>query len=255
LPENDFALLGRVAREAGAIARDFAERAYQTWRKSDGSPVTEADLAVNRFLNEKLRTARPDYAWLSEESEDDTARLSAKRTFVIDPIDGTNAFVKRLPHFTVCIGVVEDGRPVAGAVYNPMTDECFVAAKGEGAFLNGATIHVSERTELEGSRILAKNNVFDNPRFGWPELVRDNRDSSAYRLVLVANGAFDGTVSLTLKHDWDIAAAEIIVEEAGGIVTTDKGQGFRYNQEAPVQANAIAAGPALHKQLLAHLAR
>ena len=255
MPESDVVLLERVVREAGAIARAVFERPHKAWSKKDGSPVTEADLAVDRYLNEHLRAARPDYAWLSEESEDDAARLTARRVFVVDPIDGTIAFVKRRPHFTICAAVVEDGLPVAGAVYNPVTDESYAAAKGEGARLNGRPIRVTDRRELEGSRILASCNVFNEPRYGWPELTHENRNSSAYRIVLVAAGAFDGTISLTGKHDWDIAAAEIIAAEAGALVTTRHGAGFRYNGPSPVQPSTIAAGPALHAVLIEHLAR
>lgn len=255
MPESDVVLLERTVREAGAIARAAFERPHKAWSKKDGSPVTEADLAVNRYLAEHLRGARPAYGWLSEESEDDPARFSAARVFVVDPIDGTIAFLKRRPHFTVCAAVVADGRPVAGAVYNPMTDESFAAAKGEGARLNGVPIRVSERTELAGSRILASRSVFQDGRFGWPELHQENRNSSAYRLALVAAGVFDAAISLTGKHDWDIAAAELIAEEAGALVTTRDGKGFRYNRAVPVQPSTIAAGAALHAVILEHLAR
>ena len=254
MQEPDLALLDDAVREAGSIVRKIASAPSKTWSKPDGSPVTEADLAVNKFLNERLRSARPDYGWLSEESEDDAARLVAKRVFVIDPIDGTIAFVKRRPHFTICAAVVEDGRPVAAAVYNPMLNECFTAARGEGARLNGKPIHVSDREELEGSHILAGRNVFEDPRFGWPAIEQDNRNSAAYRLVLVASGAFDASISLTAKHDWDIAAADLIVVEAGGIVTTHLGQALHYNREVPVQTSAVGAGPALHRQILQRLA-
>ena len=254
MQEPDLALLEEAVREAGSIARKIASAPSKTWSKPDGSPVTEADLAVNKFLSERLRTARPDYGWLSEESEDDAARLTAERVFVIDPIDGTIAFVKRRPHFTICAAVVEDGRPVAAAVYNPMLNECFTAAKGGGARLNGKPIHVSNPDALEGSHILAGRNVFEDPRFAWPTLEQDNRNSAAYRLVLVASGAYDASISLTAKHDWDLAAADLIVMEAGGIVTTHDGRPLRYNCVIPVQTSAVGAGPALHRKILERLA-
>ncbi|MDE2183107.1 MAG: 3'(2'),5'-bisphosphate nucleotidase CysQ [Alphaproteobacteria bacterium] len=243
----------RTVREAGGIVREIAARTSKTWSKADGSPVTEADLAVNKYLSDNLRPARPDYAWLSEESEDDPARLTAKRVFVIDPIDGTVAFVKRRPHFTICAAVVEDGVPIAAAVYNPMLDENFTASAGGGAWLNGARLRVSDRTVLEGARILASRNVFEDVRWGWPELERDNRNSAAYRLTLVAAGRYDATISLTAKHDWDVAAADLIAREAGGMVTTHRGEPLRYNRPTPVVASVVAAGPALHRLILDRL--
>jgi myo-inositol-1(or 4)-monophosphatase len=255
LREPDVELLESAVRTAGTIVRNFTTQPYKTWRKSDGSPVSEADLAVNRYLNQTLRPARPDYGWLSEESEDDPARLHAKRVFVIDPIDGTVAFLKGHPHFTICAAVVEGERPIAAAVYNPLMDECFTAAKGEFVRLNGKSIRVSHREALDGSRILASKTVLDDPQWDWPPLYGENRNSSAYRIALVACGTFDGTISLTAKHDWDIAAAELIAEEAGGIVTTHEGAPIRYNGVAPVQPSAIAAGPALHAAIIARLNR
>jgi myo-inositol-1(or 4)-monophosphatase len=126
----DLALLESSVREAGDIARKFFGGTYKRWSKDQGSPVTEADLAVDRFLNERLRAARPDYGWLSEETDDDPARLAAENIFVVDPIDGTVAFLKARPHFTICAAVVRDGRPIAGVVYNPMLEECFTARAG-----------------------------------------------------------------------------------------------------------------------------
>ena len=141
----DLVLLEESVREAGKIARSFFGGTYKRWDKGKGNPVTEADLAVDKFLGEHLRAARPGYGWLSEETEDDAARLTAPAVFVVDPIDGTVAFMKNKPHFTICAGVVIDGAPVAGAVYNPITDECFTAHAGGGASLNGSPIVVSAR--------------------------------------------------------------------------------------------------------------
>ena len=256
MPESDVALLERTVREAGAIAKAIYERPHETWNKKDGSPVTEADLAVNRYLNEKLRSARPDYAWLSEESEDDPARLTARRLFVVDPIDGTLAFVKRRPHFTVSVAVVEDGRPVAGAVYNPLTDESFAAAKGQGARLNGDSIQVSRRHELDGCRILASKSTLNSARWEpWPPMHVEVPNSIAYRVCLVACGAFDLAITMAATHDWDLAAADIIVREAGGIITSIEGAPPQYNRASIVQPSVLAAGPLLHTAVLARLIR
>ncbi|HUO99737.1 MAG TPA: 3'(2'),5'-bisphosphate nucleotidase CysQ [Rhizomicrobium sp.] len=254
MPESDLALLERTVREAGAIAREIYERPHKTWSKQDGSPVTEADIAVNRFLSKNLRSARPDYAWLSEESEDDPTRFSARRVFVVDPIDGTLAFVRRRPHFTVSAAVVDQGEPVAGAVYNPITEECFAAVKGEGARLNGVPIRASACKEVAGCRLLASKATLRNPRWqSWPEMHVEVPNSIAYRVSLVASGAFDAAITMVATHDWDIAAADIIVREAGGVITSLEGEPPRYNLPQAVQPSVLAAGPALHAALRARL--
>jgi myo-inositol-1(or 4)-monophosphatase len=256
LPESDVALLERCVREAGVIAKAIYERPHETWSKKDGSPVTEADLAVNRYLNDKLHSARPDYAWLSEESEDDPARLTARRVFVVDPIDGTLAFVKRRPHFTVSVAVVEDGHPIAGTVYNPLTGESFTAAKGEGAKLNGEPMRASPRQELDGCRMLASKATLNSPRWApWPPMHVEVPNSIAYRVSLVACGAFDVAITMAATHDWDLAAADLIIREAGGIITSIEGEPPQYNRATVLQPSVLAAGPVLHAAVLARLAR
>jgi myo-inositol-1(or 4)-monophosphatase len=256
LPESDVALLERAVREAGAIARAIYESPHKTWSKKDGSPVTEADLAVNKFLNEELRSARPDYAWLSEESEDDAARLNAQRVFVVDPIDGTLAFVKRRPHFSISVAVVEGNEAIVGAVYNPITDENYIATKGEGARLNGVRIHASERRELEGCRMLASNATLKSPRWlPWPPMHVEVPNSIAYRVALVASGSFDAAITMASTHDWDLAAADIIIREAGGLITSIEGDTLQFNRPAVDQPPVLAAGPALHAAVRARLVR
>jgi myo-inositol-1(or 4)-monophosphatase len=260
LPENnaDTELLEDVVREAGAIARHYVSGENRSWAKGNGTPVSEADLAVDRFLKDRLLTARPDYGWLSEESEDDPMRLAARRVFVVDPIDGTAAILKKEPHFTVCVAVVEDGKPVAAAVYNPLTDEFYAATKGRGARLNGQPISVTPREDLADCHILVRPKLLtgtrwqDNP---WPAMREEDRCSAAYRLALVAAGIFDATISMTSKCDWDLAAADLIVQEAGGLVTTHTGETFRYNLANVLKPSAIAAGPKLHAQIVARTKR
>jgi myo-inositol-1(or 4)-monophosphatase len=256
LPEPDVVLLETVVRQAGAIAREIFNRSCETWHKKDGSPVTEADLAVNAYLNEHLRPARPDYAWLSEENEDDRSRLSARRVFVVDPIDGTLAFVKRRPHFTISVAVVEGELPVAAAVYNPMTDEIYTAAAGEGARLNGAAIHVGTRATLDGARLLASKATLNSPRWQpWPEMYVENPNSIALRVALVAAGRFDGAMTMAEIHDWDVAAADLIIREAGGVFTTIEGVSPRYNRDSVIVPSVMAAGPQIHAALRARLDR
>jgi len=247
---EDLALLETSVREAGKIALQFYGGDYKRWSKAGGSPVTEADLAVDAFLKDELRRARPDYGWLSEESLDDPARLSARRVFVVDPIDGTVAFMKGRPHFTICAAVVENARPVAGVVLNPATGENFTASLGAGAYLNGNPIHVGGATGIAGCRILGNKQVFAD----WPPMHIENFSSIAYRVVLVAAARFDAMISLTSKRDWDLAAADIILAEAGGRLVGADGQPLAYNRPSALQGATIAAGHGLIPPLLAELA-
>jgi myo-inositol-1(or 4)-monophosphatase len=244
-------LLEDVARAAGAIALKYYGGDYKRWSKEGGSPVTEADLAVNKFLQDRLTQARPDYGWLSEESADDPARLSRAKAFVIDPIDGTIAFLKNRPHFTICAAVVENGRPCCGVVYNPASDELYAARKGHGAFRNGAPIHVGARAQLEEAAMLGTR--AELTQAPWPPLHVQTRNSVAYRVVLVADGSADATVSLSCKRDWDLAAADIILTEAGGKLTDTKGAALVYNRANTLQANLVAANPVLHSEIISLL--
>jgi myo-inositol-1(or 4)-monophosphatase len=257
LPEldPDTVLLEDAVREGGAIARTFLTGRNKIRSKTDGSPVSEADLAVDQFLTGRLRPARPDYAWLSEETEDDPARLSARRVFVVDPIDGTVAFLKGRPHFTICAAVVEGEIPVAAAIYNPLTEECFTATRGAGARLNGAPIRVSGRERLDGCRMLASKTTLKDPCWAgaWPPMTVETPNSIAYRVALVACGAFDAAITLAATHDWDLAAADLIVREAGGLISSHEGTTPRYNQANPIQRSVVAAGRFLHEAILARV--
>jgi myo-inositol-1(or 4)-monophosphatase len=254
-PEADLALIEEAVRDAGVIARRFYRGSYRKWSKDKGQPVTECDLAVDHFLSERLRPARPNYGWLSEETEDDPERCKAATLFIIDPINGTVAFLKGRPHFTICAAVVTNGRPVVAAVYNPVTGECFTALSSQGAHLNGKCIHVTARAQLEGARVLGPKATFEDVRdqhdpLSWPSMHVETRNSVAYRLALVACGSFDATVALSAKHDWDLAAGDLIVQEAGGCVSTHTGAPLRYNGPEPIQPSVVAAGPALQAQIL-----
>jgi myo-inositol-1(or 4)-monophosphatase len=244
-------LLEDSVREAGRIALRFYGGDYKRWSKEGGSPVTEADLAVNKFLCDRLTAARPDYGWLSEESADDPARLSRDKVFVIDPIDGTIAFLKNRPHFTICAAVVTDGRPRCGVVHNPASDELYAARAGGGAHRNGAPIHVGTRETLEGCAMLGPR--AELTQAPWPAMHVQNRNSVAYRLVLVADASADASVSLSCKRDWDLAAADIILTEAGGRLTDAQGGPLIYNRAVTRQASLAAANPALHGEIISLL--
>ncbi len=245
---DDLRLLEETVRQAGDIARRYFGGDYKRWNKEGGSPVTEADLAVNKYLHDVLTAARPSYGWLSEENPDDPARLSKREVFIIDPIDGTVAFLKNRPHFTICAAVVIEGRPRCGVVYNPITDELYSAQSGHGAHRNGAAIQVGQQTQLEGCAMLGDRTQFTTPP--WPSMHVQNRNSIAYRLVLVADGSADASVSLTPKRDWDLAAADIILHEAGGFLTDAQGALLIYNRPVTRQNSLVAANPRLHREIV-----
>ena len=218
----DHQLLLQAVRDAGACALKRFQKEQKVWRKSKYHPVCEADIETNTLLQERLMGARPDYGWLSEESEDSAQRLKRRRAWVVDPIDGTNSYLKGIPEFAVSVALIEDGAALLGAVYNPAREELFEAVKGAGARLNGAGIRVSERADLAGLQILASRS--EHREAGWPERFRAENvramSSIAYKLALVADGRFDAAASAWPKADWDICAGCLLVEEAGGAISS-----------------------------------
>ncbi len=250
--QDDLALLEAACRAGGEIARRHFQQGCKSWSKQGGSPVSEADLEVDAHLRAVLTGARPGYGWLSEESVDDLARLRHETLFIVDPIDGTVAFLKGRAHFTVCAAVVTNGRPVAGVVYNPMLDHLYAARAGGGATCNGAPIHVSACHGLTGCAILGDRTMLTRPP--WPQMRVETRNSVAYRMVLVADGSFDATISLSAKRDWDLAAADVILREAGATITDRHGKALVFNGPEAVQPSMVAAGSRLHGEILARIA-
>jgi myo-inositol-1(or 4)-monophosphatase len=250
--EADLDLIRAAALEAGRLALEARAEGLKVWSKPGGSPVTDADLAVDTLLKLRLKTARPSYGWLSEETVDDAARLELRRLFVVDPIDGTAAYVRHKPWFTVCVAVVEDGRPTAAVVHAPELGETYEAVAGGGAWLNGAPIAPSARTDLDGAAMLGDARMFADPRWPqpWPEMRVESRNSIAYRMALVASGAFDAALALTPKNDWDLAAADLIASEAGAFVADHRGRPFVYNKPLPQQRSLLCAAPGLGELIL-----
>jgi myo-inositol-1(or 4)-monophosphatase len=251
--QADLDQLLSAVREAGALAMSYFGQSPRSELKADGTSVSEADLAVDALLKERLHATNSAYGWLSEESEDDLIRLTKSRVWIVDPIDGTRAFLKSKPEWTICAGLVEDGHSLLAAVYNPATEEFFHAVRGGGAFLNGTRISVREPVDLEGCCLAASRTQLHSKQWAspWPELETIWVNSIAYRLALVAAGKCDGTISLSGKSDWDIAAAHLLVDEAGGIVTTHDASPLVYNLENPRHSSVVSAGPALHTALIA----
>ncbi len=259
LVANDVAaerqLLGDAARVAGALALEMRAQGVKKLNKEDGSPVTEADLAVNALLETRLRTERPDYAWLSEESpKADFA--GARRTFVVDPIDGTADFVKGSSRWCVALALLQGDSVIASAIFNPVTDELFEAGLGLGALCNGAPLKVSDREHLEGSRLFTNPNLsWEGWPKAWPKLHVISGGSCGNRMADVAAGRADGYMSITTKWDWDMAPGALLITEAGGAVTDTRGGAFSYNNLLPKQLSVAAAPPALHAQIIARTRR
>lgn len=249
---QDYALLDKTVRDAGDIARRFFKSELKSWEKKPGDPVSEADLAIDTHFREKLMAARPDYGWLSEETVDDPARLAKSRVWVVDPIDGTRSFIAGKPEFTICAALVEDGQPVLGIVYNPVLEEFYEAALGQGATLNGGKITCSSKSDLNGGNFLTSRKAFE--WHGWMAEAQGAQfghvNSIAYRITKVASQHVDASLSFTAKSDWDIAAADIILAEAGGICTTTSGEKLVYNRKSVEHRNVISAGCALHPALM-----
>jgi myo-inositol-1(or 4)-monophosphatase len=255
--EEDFEILSRAVREAGTLASSYFKESPKAFTKADGSQVSEADLAVDAGLKLDLTTRRRDYGWLSEESPDDRSRLKYSRVWMIDPIDGTGAFLREIPEWTISAALVEDGVPVIGVVYNPEKDEFFHAIRGAGAFLNDEQIHTTDQATLEGAKMIAsgglfKKKIWEDP---WPNVTAQWVNSVAYRLALVACGRGDATISLTPKAEWDLAAAAVIVEEAGGVITDHHGGPHGYNNENPKFPSLVASGLPLHPALIERTTR
>jgi myo-inositol-1(or 4)-monophosphatase len=191
LPASDLDLLIEAAALGSEIALRYWKSAQKVWDKDDGAgPVSEGDYAVDKALREHLTAARPTYGWLSEETPDDPARLAARTLFIVDPIDGTRAYVDGTTPWALSLAVVQNGQPTAAVVAMPAKERLYTAAAGQGAHLNGSPIAASRRAEIEGATLLAPRPTLDPAHWpqGVPPVERVFRPSLAYRLSLVAEG-------------------------------------------------------------------
>ncbi|MFN4058328.1 MAG: 3'(2'),5'-bisphosphate nucleotidase CysQ [Roseinatronobacter sp.] len=255
---DDLGLLRDAALRAGDIARDYLARGLRVQDKPGGQgPVTDADLAIDAMLRDTLTAARPDYGWLSEETADTPERLSRSRVFIVDPIDGTRAFIDGQQGFSHVLSVIEDGVPIAAVVHLPLPGLTYAATRGGSVTLNGAPVQVSPRQEVEGAQVLAAKPQLHPDLWpgGVPQVERHFRPSLAWRLALVAEGRFDAMLTLRPTWHWDIAAGSLLVTEAGGLVSDAHGQTLRFNTLRPLADGIIAAGPGLHDGLVARRRR
>ena len=248
----DEAVLHDTVRTAGALASEYFAGKTTSWSKDDGTPVSEADLAVNEVLRQRLQAARPDYGWLSEETEDTDERLGKRRVWVVDPIDGTRSFLEGTENWCIAAALVEDGRPVLGAVFMPPSKQMYSARLGSGAWLNGQPLAASGRRDLPGSRMVAHRNILQPHRWRrpWPQVEVGMTTSLALRLCLVAEGSYDAALAVGQKCDWDLAAGDLIVHEAGGRVSNLSGRELRYNKPVTRQVGLVASGAELHDEIV-----
>ncbi|WP_299285308.1 3'(2'),5'-bisphosphate nucleotidase CysQ [uncultured Tateyamaria sp.] len=252
----DLPLLIDAARIAGRVATSFAGDTATRWDKpGDAGPVTEADLAVNDALSATLRTARPDYGWLSEETEDDATRLSHDTVFIIDPIDGTRSFVEGSRTWAISIAIAHLGQVTAAVVYLPLRNRLYAAAHGAGAALNGQPIAVSNAAMSPASTVLAARPIMDPKHWtdGIPDITRHYRPSLAYRLALIGEGRFDAMLTLRPSWEWDIAAGALIITEAGGTITDQTGAPLRFNNPHPTLNGVVAGSGPVHSALAPRL--
>jgi myo-inositol-1(or 4)-monophosphatase len=251
--DDDLELLRSTAVAAGIIAASYFRRDIKSWTKENASPVSEADIVVDRFLAANLLQARPSYGWLSEETVDNPSRLDCERVFIVDPIDGTRAFLRGEDYWTVCLAVVENGVPVAGVVYAPARDELYDAWKGGGARINGRPL---TRTRRAGAAPLipAPGAVHQELQAAGLDYARGPAyPSLAYRLVQVATGRLDAAVARRGAQDWDIAAAALILSESG-LDFADVCTGFPHFNKRDVRHGALAALGDMSLKPLVHAA-
>jgi myo-inositol-1(or 4)-monophosphatase len=255
LPErDDLDLLIDAARLAGTIALRHWRNAPQVWEKPGGQgPVSAADIEVNEVLETYLRSVRPHYGWLSEESPDSPARLSTESQFILDPIDGTRAFLQGDTAFSHALAVVRDGQVTAGVVYLPAQDKLYAATAHGPATLNSAAIRIAP--PAAEPRALTSKTTLGPEHWpgGVPALQRHFRASMAWRLCLVAEGAFDAMLTLRPAWEWDIAAGTLIAARAGASVSDRTGAPLRFNSADPRSAGLVVAASAVHADLIARL--
>jgi myo-inositol-1(or 4)-monophosphatase len=251
--KRDSALLVAAVREAGALALSLFRTDVRNWTKGASSPVSDADIAANDLLETRLRSATPDYGWLSEESADDPARLGKRLVWIVDPIDGTRGYLAGKEDWCVSVALVENEAPLLAAVFAPVTDEFFFAARGQGASCNGIKLHATSGTELDFSRVAGPKPLVERLKRTAHDIVLYPRIGSlALRLCRVADGRLDAAFAGGQSRDWDLAAADLIVHEADGNMTALSGDAILYNRPEVTHGVLVAAGRDRHAGIIEH---
>jgi len=250
---RDAALLADTVREAGALALSLFRTELKNWTKGVSSPVSEADIAVNDLLENRLRTATPDYGWLSEESADDEARLDKPLVWIVDPIDGTRGYLAGREDWCVSAALVENGSGLLAAVFAPASDEFFFAARGQGAVHNAVRVFATSGTELDFSRVAGPKPLVERLKPQSDDIILHPRIGSlALRLCRVAQGSLDAAFAGGQSRDWDLAAANLIVQEANGNMTALSGDPILYNRRGVTHGVLVAAGRDRHASIVEH---
>jgi myo-inositol-1(or 4)-monophosphatase len=241
-----------ATRAAGEAIMRFYQSQYTVTDKAPDNPVTDADLAADTLLHERLLALLPEAGWLSEETADNPTRLERQLLWVVDPLDGTKEFVMGIPEFSVSVALVDSGEPVLAAIFNPATEELFAASRGQGATYNSGPVSVSNRPALAGARVDASRSEIRRGEFApFEGLVELNiMGSIAYKLARVAAGQADATWSRGPKHEWDICAGTLLVLEAGGRCVDLDGAPIRFNKSFPKVNGIIADNGLLHDGIL-----
>jgi len=248
---RDAALLKDTVREAGKLALSLFGTELKNWTKGASSPVSEADIAVNELLETRLRSATPDYGWLSEESADDEHRLARRLVWIVDPIDGTRGYLAGREDWCVSVALVEDASPLLAAVFAPVSNEFFFAIRGRGATRNDVSVHATPGTELDFSRIAGPKPLVERLTASDGDITLHPRIASlALRLCRVAQGSLDAAFAGGQSHDWDLAAAHLIVQEANGNMTTLAGDRILYNRREVAHGVLVAAGHDRHVSIV-----
>jgi myo-inositol-1(or 4)-monophosphatase len=248
---RDAALLTDTVREAGRLALSLFRTELKNWIKGASSPVSEADIAVNELIARRLRAATPDYGWLSEESADDHARVGKRLVWIVDPIDGTRAYLAGREDWCISVALIEDARPLIAAVFAPASDEFFFAQAGRGSSLNSAAVRATSGVGLDFSRIAGPKPLVERlNRSGGEILLHPRIGSLALRLCRVADGKLDAAFAGGQSHDWDLAAANLIVQEANGSMTALSGDAILYNRREVTHGILVAAGRDRHASIV-----
>ena len=255
-PTQDALLLRDTVREAGALALSLFRTELKNWTKGASSPVSEADIAVNELISGRLRSATPNYGWLSEESVDDELRLDKQRVWIVDPIDGTRGYLAGREDWCISVALVEGTRPLLAAVFAPASDEFFFAEQGRGTLLNGTPVDATSGTAIDISRVTGPKPLVERLVRSSGEISPHPRIASlALRLCRVAHGRLDVAFAGGQSRDWDLAAADLIVQEANGKMTSLSGEAIQYNRREVTHGMLMAAGRDRHAFMVENFRR